>query len=51
MVTKRIVTPDDLEHLPTEIHRRIAKQLIISGEWRLYTTTSGNQGNSKAGMD
>jgi len=42
MSAKRIVALDDIDHLPTEIHRKIARQMISIGEWELHTTTSSN---------
>ena len=39
MVRKRVVTLGDVEHLPTEIHKKIARQLIVTGEWELSGKT------------
>jgi hypothetical protein len=41
MGVKRIVTADEIEHLPTELHRKIAWSLIRSGIWTLAVTQSG----------
>lgn len=42
MKIKRHVNQEDIDHLPTEIHRKVARQLIVIGDWT-YTETSGDQ--------
>mgnify|MGYP007068355682 CR=1 FL=1 len=47
MTVKRVVAPDDVNNLPTEIHRKVARQLIVTGEWVLETIsghTTCNEG-------
>ena len=39
MTAKRIVTPDEIDHLPTAVHKRVARQLILTGEWAMATTS------------
>jgi hypothetical protein len=39
MPVKRIVNPDDIDHLPP-VHKKVAKYLIVTGEWAM-TSTSG----------
>jgi hypothetical protein len=51
MKVKRTVTQEDIDHLPTEIHRKVAKQLIIMGEWRYVTTSSYQRMSNKSGGD
>jgi hypothetical protein len=49
MTVKRVVTPDDLDHLPTPVHKIVAKQLILTGEWALKSI-SGNETRTEGHM-
>jgi hypothetical protein len=50
MTAKRIVTPDEIDHLPTAIHKKVARQLILTGEWAM-ATTSGEVTHNEMRMD
>jgi hypothetical protein len=40
---KRLVTKEEIDHLPSEIHQMVAQVLITRGEWVLKDTqTSGD---------
>jgi hypothetical protein len=40
MKAKRVVNQNDLNHLPTDVHKKVARHLIFIGEWAM-TPTSG----------
>jgi hypothetical protein len=42
MKAKRVLTKDDLDHLPTPVHKRVARHLIQTGEWAIAAATSGH---------
>jgi hypothetical protein len=50
MKAKRIVSPDEIDHLPTDVHKKIAKHLILVGEWAM-TPTSGSKIQTEMRMD
>ena len=39
MVTKRVVTAEEIAHLPTVIHKKVAYYLIQTGEWVIAATS------------
>jgi hypothetical protein len=39
MKAKRVLTKDDFDHLPTPVHRRVARHLLETGEWVLAPTS------------
>jgi hypothetical protein len=49
MTVKRVVASEDVHNLPTEIHRKVARQLILTGEWVLETI-SGNRTRNEGRM-
>ena len=49
MTVKRVVAQEDVNNLPTEIHRKVARQLIMTGEWALEAI-SGNKTRNEGRM-
>jgi len=41
MNSKRIITQEEYDNLPTEIHKKVARHLIQTGEWTLVVLKSG----------
>jgi len=50
MAAKRVVTLSEIDHLPTDIHKKVARQLILTGEWAM-ATISGHETRTEMRMD
>jgi hypothetical protein len=40
MAAKRVVSPTEIDNLPTPVHKKVARYLVLTGEWAMTSTSS-----------